>query len=173
MPAEPKDIARGRPPIGLTMRDIEIAMSYTKSNTAAAKYSGVSFSTFKRYARRYFDSEGRCLYDKHSNKRGLGVKRPRLSCDGKRLHDLGEILQGKHLNVHLRALKDKLVSEGLIEEKCSVCDFREGRANDSNIPLLLNFIDSNRMNFSLENLELLCLNHYFILVGNIDRRQLH
>jgi hypothetical protein len=35
------------------------------------------------------------------------------------------------------------------------------------VPLVLNFKDGNKKNWTLENLELLCYNHYFLYVGNI------
>jgi hypothetical protein len=35
------------------------------------------------------------------------------------------------------------------------------------MPLLIYFKDGNNSNWSLENVELLCYNHYFLLVGDI------
>ena len=63
--------------------------------------------------------------------------------------------------------KDRLIQEGYIEEKCSVCGFNEQRVNDYKTPLLVSFKDYNKRNWKLENIELLCYNHYFLYVGNI------
>ena len=63
--------------------------------------------------------------------------------------------------------KDRLVQEGYIEEKCNVCGFKEQRVNDYRVPLLISFKDYNKRNWKLENIELLCYNHYFLYVGNI------
>ena len=35
------------------------------------------------------------------------------------------------------------------------------------MPLLLNFKDKNKKNYRLDNIELLCYNHYFLFVGDI------
>ncbi len=45
--------------------------------------------------------------------------------------------------------------------------FAERRVLDYKVPLILNFKDGNKKNWTLDNLELLCYNHYFLYVGNI------
>jgi hypothetical protein len=35
------------------------------------------------------------------------------------------------------------------------------------MPLLLHFKDNNKKNYKLDNIELLCYNHYFLTVGDI------
>ena len=54
-----------------------------------------------------------------------------------------------------------------LEEKCSQCGFQERRVLDYKMPLLMSFKDSNKSNYKLDNVELLCYNHYFLTVGDI------
>ena len=64
-------------------------------------------------------------------------------------------------------LKNKIIQEGLIEEKCTRCGHTEKRAIDLKAPLILHFKDGNKENFLLENLDFLCYNCYFLYVGNV------
>ena len=64
-------------------------------------------------------------------------------------------------------LKNRLIQESYLEECCFKCQFNERRVADYKVPLILNFKDNNKKNWSLDNLELLCYNHYFLYVGNI------
>ena len=41
------------------------------------------------------------------------------------------------------------------------------RVLDYRAPLLLNFIDNNKKNFALDNLEMYCYNCYFLYVGDV------
>ena len=52
-------------------------------------------------------------------------------------------------------------------EECTVCKFNERRVLDYRIPLLLHFKDKNSNNYSLDNVQLLCYNHYFLTVGDV------
>ena len=64
-------------------------------------------------------------------------------------------------------LKNRLIQESYLQECCSKCQFNERRVLDYKVPLILNFKDGNKKNWTLDNLELLCYNHYFLYVGNI------
>ena len=48
-----------------------------------------------------------------------------------------------------------------------MCGFKERRVLDYKMPLLLHFKDGNKSNYLLDNIELLCYNHYFLTVGDI------
>ena len=54
-----------------------------------------------------------------------------------------------------------------VEEKCGQCGFQERRVLDYKMPLLMSFKDSNKKNYKLDNVELLCYNHYFLTIGDI------
>jgi hypothetical protein len=64
-------------------------------------------------------------------------------------------------------IKYRLIAEGYLEEKCAICGFEERRVLDYKMPLLLHFKDGNKKNYKLDNIELLCYNHYFLNVGDI------
>ena len=59
----------------LTREDILLAMRNTKSNMAAARYIGVSYPCYKRYAKMFFDDDGKSLFDKHLNPNGRGIRK--------------------------------------------------------------------------------------------------
>jgi hypothetical protein len=60
-----------------------------------------------------------------------------------------------------------MIEEGYLLEECAQCQFKERRVLDYKIPLLLHFKNGDNSNYSLDNVELLCYNHYFLLVGDI------
>jgi hypothetical protein len=64
-------------------------------------------------------------------------------------------------------IKNKLIHDGLIEDKCNHCGFNERRVLDYKVPLLMHFKDDNKKNYKLDNIELLCYNCYFLTIGDI------
>jgi len=151
--------------------DIRRAISNTLSNAAAARYLGVSNETFKKYASMYLTDDGtQTLYESHKNQAGVGISHAKLNYMNNK-YNLEDILAGKHPNFPLQKLKQKLIREGLLQEKCELCGFEERRITDFQVPLLLSFKDGNRKNWSLDNLELLCYNCYFLTCGNIIGRK--
>ena len=64
-----------------------------------------------------------------------------------------------------------LIEQGYLSEECSVCKFKERRVLDYKIPLFLHFKDKNSNNYGLDNVQLLCYNHYFLQVGDIFNKQ--
>ena len=64
-------------------------------------------------------------------------------------------------------LKYALIEQGHMVEECTICKFNERRVLDYRIPLLLHFKDKNSNNYSLDNVQLLCYNHYFLTVGDV------
>lgn len=157
-----------RPKKILTKEQILAAQSKTKSNRAAARYLHVSFGHYKKYASMYKDEEtGKSLHELHSNPAGKGIPKF-LTIKGKE-PALKDILEGKIPIEHFTPdkIKDRLLREGLLEEKCHRCDFTERRTLDARMPLILHFVDGNKKNYSLDNLDLLCYNCYFLYIGNI------
>ena len=94
---------------------------------------------------------------------GKGIKKY-PSIDNRKI-PVQDVLDGKHPNYVPTKLKNRLIQEGYLPEKCACCGFNEKRVIDNKIPLILNFIDNNLHNFKIENLELLCYNCYFLMVG--------
>ena len=140
----------------LTKGMIEEAQSHTKSNMAAAKWLGVSYNTYKRWAK-YYD-----VFEQHLNQSGVGVRKGWATF---RI-PIEDILNGKRkCNYTLPTLKKRLVAEGYMKEECYSCHWNEGRVTDGKIPLTIDFIDGESENKSLDNMRLLCPNCYFVHNG--------
>ena len=148
-------------PKPLSKEMIVAAQANTKSNMAAARYLHVSYQHYKRYAKMYK------LFDSHKNQSGKGIPKF-LKGQGKE-PALLDIIEGRVSAAHFSPAKIKyrLIEEGYLSEQCSMCGFQERRVLDYKMPLLLHFKDNNKSNYSKDNIELLCYNHYFLTVGDI------
>lgn len=156
---------QGRPPKFLTKEQILAAQSKTLSNRAAARYLGISFNTYRKYAKLYKDeATGATLYEAHKNEAGKGI--PKFLNNEKKKTGLIDILEGRvpHYHFNPKKIKQRVIFEGLIAECCNRCGFAERRVTDHRIPLILHHIDRNTRNYRLENLELLCYNCSFLYV---------
>jgi|TARA_B100002019_G_C21272705_1_gene603312 hypothetical protein len=152
----------------LSKEMILAAMENTQSNKAAARYLNVSYMHYKKWAEFFVDKDtGETLWQKHSNQAGKGV--PKFFKKYKDKVKLDDILNGRidATNFEPQFLKYRLIEEGYLYEECSECGFHERRVSDYKIPLLLNFKDGNKKHWGLNNLELLCYNHYFLKVGDV------
>jgi len=158
---------RQRSPI-LLQSQIEAALEVTRSNRAASVYLRVSYNFYKKFAKMYKNSEGVSLFDAHMNKSGKGISK-RSPGKSKAIDD---ILLGKQPNYPKDRLGKRLIANGYKQEKCENCGFHSHRPTDMKVPLTLNFKNGNKTDFRLENLELLCYNCYFILVGDLKVRDL-
>lgn len=144
------------------------AQSRTKSNRAAARYLHISYPHYKMYASMYRDeTTGKSLYEVHANPSGKGIPKF-LKIDGKE-PALIDVLEGRIPIDHFTPdkIKDRIIREGLIEEKCVRCGLTEKRVIDARAPLILHFKDGNKRNYSLDNIDLVCYNCYFLYIGNI------
>lgn len=150
----------------LMQSQIENAMKVTRSNRAAAEYLRVSFNLYKKFAKAYKNSEGISLYEAHANQSGKGISK--IHPSNKRF-TLDNILLGKHPQYPSEKLFRRLVVSGYIEESCKHCGYCQKRPKDLKSPLLLNHIDGDDTNHKAANLEVLCYNCYFVLVGNIRK----
>ncbi len=140
----------------LTQKMVEDAVENTQSNAAAARWLGVSYNTYKKYSKIYG------LFDGHLNPDGVGISRPQI----KSKFSLDDILEGKYPDYPPRTLKSRMISNGYIEEECSVCGWNEERITDERVCLRIDYIDGDHSNKKFENLRLLCPNCYFTNVGN-------
>ena len=149
---------RGRPSKGqtLTKHNIEIAIKSTQSMGQAYRYMGVSRNTFKKYAKMYD------LWKPTKNLKGIR----RTGNVGSQLkHDLKQILEGKNPNPYREdTLLTKGIREGYIACKCNNCnqDFSH-MESQKQPPLILDFLDRNPMNTSIDNLRALCFNCVYSL----------
>ena len=140
---------------------IVASQAKTMSNMGAARYLHVSYQHYKRYAKLYN------LFEGHKNQSGKGI--PKFLNNGKKSPALLDIIEGRVSSTSFSPAKIKyrLIEEGYLSEECSMCGFQERRVMDYKMPLLLHFKDNIKSNYSKENIELLCYNHYFLLVGNV------
>lgn len=156
-------------PKPLSKEDILRAMNVTMSNKAAARYLHVSYVHYKKWAKNYDATEEgyKTLFDQHLNQAGKGIPKF-LRANGSE-PALLDIIEGRvdASSFSPDKLKYRLITEGYLQEECSVCKFHERRVSDYKIPLLLNFKDNNKKNWNKDNIELLCYNHYFLQVGDI------
>jgi hypothetical protein len=153
----------------LSKKMILAAMASTKSNLAASRYLHVSYQHYKRYAKNYEATEEGyiTLFDQHKNQSGKGI--PKFLNNGKKSPALLDIIEGRVSSTSFSPakIKHRLIEEGYLSEECSTCGFQERRVMDYKMPLLLHFKDNIKSNYSKANIELLCYNHYFLLVGNV------
>lgn len=158
---------RGRLAANLTEQQIRYAMSRSMSNRAAARVLNVNYYTYRHYARLYYDvAAGKTLFELHKNEAGKGIKKFFEDSREPKLTDL--LKEGMPLESYsIDKLKARLIYEGLLECKCNRCEFSEVRVLDMKPPLLLNYKDGNKSNWTIENLEFLCYNCYFLFVGDI------
>ena len=145
----------------LSKEQIQAAQAKTKSNMAAARYLHVSYQHYKKWAKLYK------LFDGHKNQAGKGI--PKFLRGPKKMPHMLEIIEGRIAasSFDPNKLKYALIEQGYLLEECAVCKFKERRVLDYKMPLFLHFKDNNSNNYSLDNVQLLCYNHYFLTVGDI------
>jgi hypothetical protein len=137
--------------------EIENAQAHTKSNMAAARFLGVPYLRYRKYAKLYG------LFDSHMNQEGWGLdkgfsKKPNSI-------PLRDVLAGKHPKYSIAKLKNRLIARKKLIPHCYLCGFNEQRITDKTVPLMLHFKDGNRQNYSMENMELLCYNCMYLTTG--------
>lgn len=156
----------------LSKDDLLRAMKMTRSNRAAARYLHVSYNHYKKYAKMYKNEEGISLLEAHKNQAGKGI--PKFLSSGGKEPPLIDLIEGRIPVEHFdpKKIKQRIIFEALIEEKCNKCGFDERRVSDTKVPLILHHKDGNLKNFHLDNLEFLCYNCGFLYgVSPITEKQ--
>ena len=138
--------------------EIKIAQDISRSAMEAARKLGVSYNTYKRYAKKYD------IFDRKKNPTGVGIRR--IHSPWKGPYPLKEIMEGQHPNYPTFKYLSRLIRAGVKDKCCEMCGFKEERITDRRVPLIINFKDGNRQNKQIENVEVLCLNCFFLTVGN-------
>lgn len=152
-------LLQGRPKRMLLEGDILAAQSISKSEAEAAVKLGVSFMTYRKYAKMYG------VYGRVSNKAGKGVDKSIKNEDSGK-YPLQKVLEGAFPKYSTNRLKVRCIRAHKLVEECAKCGFKEKRISDESVPLLLNYIDANDHNKKLENLQLLCYNCFYLYVNN-------
>lgn len=118
-----------------------------KTMAQAAKMSGMAFGTFKRRALK--------LNVYCTNQGGKGVKDEYVRKD----HiETSDILSGKYPHYHTYKLKLRLLNEGYMEDKCSICGWDKKAEGMVRTPCELDHINGDPTDHRLENLRLICPN---------------
>ena len=142
----------------ITKKMIEDAQSVTKSNSEAARWLGVHYLTYRKYAKMYG------VWEQHLNQKGVGIKKGY----GKYRKPLDELLSSdRKIRLTKRYLKKRLVEENWVEEECSSCSYNEIVMGKDNVALLIDFIDGDNDNTKLDNIRLLCPNCYLSYNGHM------
>lgn len=151
----------------LSKQQIQAAMNKTMSNRAAARYLGVSYIHYKKWAQNYDSETHENLFEQHKNQSGKGI--PKFLNGSVKQPAVLDIIEGRVDSSHFSAAKirERMIGEGYLDDCCSNCSFNERRVLDYKVPLIMNFKDGNKKNYKLDNVELLCYNCYFLTVGDI------
>ena len=154
----------------LTKESIISAMDKTKSVRAAARYLNCSYQHIKKWMKLYVDSNGVSLFDAHKNQSGKGIpKFLFVSTINKKEPAILDIIEGRidpsHFNP--QKIKYRLITDGYLKDECCNCGFHERRVSDYKSPLILHFKDNNKQHYRLDNMEMLCYNCYYLMVGDI------
>ena len=148
---KPKNPFKNKP---IPKSRIELAIRSTLSIRAAAQYLGVAYNTFKKYAIMYD------LFEQNKNQAGVGVTTKGNTGWGVKIQDL---FDGKHPNYPHWKLQERVVRDGYIKQECSNCGYDDYREKDMRGPYIINFLDGDHTNHSLDNIHLLCYNCFFIV----------
>lgn len=123
---------------------IEDAIENNGSMIAAAVSLGLSRYKFYKLANEYD------LWKPNRSGRGLSKKKSR----GK--FKLQDILEGKHPQYKTNHLKQRLISEGIKQNKCEECGIEEW--NGKSLTCQLDHVNGISTDHRLENLRILCPN---------------
>lgn len=150
---------RGLGAKALLESEIKEAQGKARSAMEAARILGVSYNTYKKYAKLYG------IFEDLKNPEGVGIQKGFNIKKGK--YSLDDILKGDYPDYPVWKLKRRLISNGYMLEKCNECGFEERRLTDHKVPLVLDHMDGDRTNHKYDNLRMLCLNCSFLINGNL------
>jgi hypothetical protein len=145
----------------LLQSEIEDIQKIGKSAKECARLLGVSYPTYKKYAKLYG------IFDTIKNQAGKGLAKHgsgRL-INGKT--QIERILNGELPNFPNWRLKKKLLETGYLPKCCANCGYEEERVFDGKVPLLMDYLDGNKRNHKWDNLRLLCYNCWFQINGDL------
>jgi hypothetical protein len=151
--------------------DLLRAIRHTKSIRAAARYLGCSYQHLWPFMKSYRvddnDPNSPTLFELHKNQTGVGI--PKFLPNRRKEPNVKAILEGEDgwQSFTPEKIKIRAVEEGYLKECCDMCDFTERRVTDYKMPLLMHFRNGNKVDYRLENLQLLCYNCYYLYVGEV------
>lgn len=158
-------------PTNLNEVSLRFAIANCRSAGECARFLNVHYNTFKKYAQSFVDFEtGKTLFElsKETYQTKLPEKKRRSKSLIRQRDTVERIITNQTKNYLGLRLMDDLIYYGLLEECCHNCQYSERRIIDYKMPLILDFIDGDEKNGSLDNLRFLCYNCYFQIVGNLS-----
>src|SRR5258706_13937940 len=131
-------------PKPLSKEMILSAVEKTKSNRAAARFLGVSYNHYRRYAKLYKNEEGKTLFEAHLNPHGVGI--PKFLSKNGEAGNILDVIEGRISIDHFtpQRIRDKLIVEGYLRQECYRCGMHECRVTDGKFPFILNWKDKNK-----------------------------
>ena len=95
--------------------EIKDIQQKARSAAEAARMLGVSYNTYKKYAKEYG------VFEDLKNPHGIGIRKG--TNPGTLAHSLDDILKGMFPDYPVWKLKKRLLSNGYMLEKCNACGF--------------------------------------------------
>lgn len=114
------------------------------SMAQAAKLCGMSYTTFIRKAKSL------SCYRPNPSGKGMSKNRPSILTE--------DILAGKYPSYQTYKLKVRLIDEGHLEDKCSICGWSGKPEGSKYSACELDHINGNPTDHRLENLRIICPN---------------
>lgn len=149
------------------------------SNRDGCRYLNVSYPRWKKYAQLYINKETnksyfQILLDRSNKLKGARVKvlrqlHRKKKWDAWYVTNIIEKLNNNKLDVKIytqKRLKEFLINNEVLANRCACCGYQEVNLLSNKVPLLIDHIDSDYSNFKIDNLQLLCYNCFYQLVGN-------
>ncbi len=154
-----------------------------RSNAKACEFFNVTALKWARYAKGFREPESGLTYYQLFTKRARQDSVVRFS-KLRELHRLKRQKEGMR-KLFIRRMKDNqltsrtkisriklgMIQSELIKEECACCGFKEKSiskdpAIGGRVPLILDHINEDYKDFRFENLQLLCLNCFYNLIGS-------
>lgn len=128
------------------------AQSKCKSAAECARYLKVSYPTYKKWAKYHG------VFENLLNQAGEGISK------NTQRHTIEKYVNGEKDHQNPKKYIQQLIKYGYKKDCCERCGYDDKRI-DGKTPLLINFRDGDKYNSKLDNVEILCYNCYYIVVG--------